>query len=379
MSVTKHSTPRQGHRSKGFTLVELLVVIAIIGILVALLLPAVQAAREAARRISCQNNAKQLPLAALNYESAFRGLPAMSEYGSLFGGDDLFVGPGNSGMAQGALMYSWIVPLLPYLEQTALYDQFDLTVPVDAQVDANGDPINPQAQHIQTLLCASDNAGQRSFQDSDKNFGRAFAKGNYAAYVSPIHLECLRHYPGAIGERERKLSKILDGTTSTIMVAEVLTREDLQDERGVWALNIAGASVLALDMHNSLADHSVATACGGDVTVYKTKPYSPAQQAAGGDDSTKTPNLKVYVNAGLLAEALRSCPDNAKLDGMGCRKSSASGYSAPRSNHPGGINASNVDGSVRWVSDDIDSYLFARLICINDGEILADGPNLNNP
>jgi len=356
-----------------FTLVELLVVIAIIGILVALLLPAVQAAREAARRISCQNNVKQLPLAALNYESAAKGLPMISEFGPLSSGGNLLVGPTNTTGSNGNLMYSWIVPILPYLEQSALYDQFDLTLGVDAQVDASGNAINPQAESIPTLLCASDTAGQRSFQRDNKNFGRTFAKGNYAAYVSPIHLECLRHYPGAIGERPRKLSKITDGTTNTIMVAEVLTREDTGDEHGVWALNLSGASLLALDMHNSQAGGSIAVACAGDKSVYDTKPYSPVQQQAGGDDSTKVPNLKVYTNSGLLPEAVRTCPSDAKIDGMGCTRTGRSGYAASRSNHQGGVNAANVDGSVRWINDDVDPYLLARLISINDGEILADG------
>lgn len=361
-------------RFSAFTLVELLVVIAIIGILVALLLPAVQAAREAARRVSCQNNMKQLPLAALNYESSQGGLPHMSEFATL-GSDRLFVGSPNSATKDGFnKMYSWIVPLLPYMEQSPLYDQFDLDLGVDQQVDASGNQIDPQATHIPTLICASDNAGQRWFLDGSKNFGRRFAKGNYAAYVSPIHVECLRHYPGAIGERQRKLSKIADGTTHTIMVAEVLTREDEGDEHGIWAMNLSGASILALDMHNSQAGTPYSTACAGDKSVFNTKPYSPIQQAAGGDDSTKLPNLKMYTNTGLLIEALRSCPTGANLDGMGCTRSSSSGYVSPRSNHPSGVNSAHVDGSVRWLSDDVDSYLLARFISINDGETLEAGP-----
>ncbi len=93
-------------RSRGFTLVELLVVIAIIGILIALLLPAVQAAREAAKRMQCMNHLKQWGLALHNYHDAYKTFPQGSW------------GTGNR--------LAFQVMLLPYLEQGALYEQFDL-------------------------------------------------------------------------------------------------------------------------------------------------------------------------------------------------------------------------------------------------------------
>ena len=113
------------HRRTGFTLVELLVVIAIIGILVALLLPAVQAAREAARRSQCNNNLKQVALALDNYEGVFRTYPP----GRM--GCDGIDGPGtepcNGNPIQQRVGASAFVPALPFLESQALYDSFDFT------------------------------------------------------------------------------------------------------------------------------------------------------------------------------------------------------------------------------------------------------------
>ena len=106
------STSRRTRNERGFTLVELLVVIAIIGILIALLLPAVQAAREAARRSSCTNNLKQLALAMHNHESTYKEYPAGRE--GCDGACNPKNGPGTSGF----------VYILPYIEQQNLYDQF---------------------------------------------------------------------------------------------------------------------------------------------------------------------------------------------------------------------------------------------------------------
>jgi prepilin-type N-terminal cleavage/methylation domain-containing protein/prepilin-type processing-associated H-X9-DG protein len=171
-------------RPRGFTLVELLVVVAIIGVLVSLLLPAVQQARESARRISCTNRLKQIGLALLNYESSYKlfppayitGNPAAN--GSAFGvsfGDEYHNGP--SGFAWGAL-------LLPFLEQQGLYSQFDFGAPCWAPVNA----VAGQAK-VGIFLCPSANGGNTGF-----NVQRRGADARHGTDFSPPIRFAHSHY-----------------------------------------------------------------------------------------------------------------------------------------------------------------------------------------
>ncbi|MCA9147146.1 MAG: DUF1559 domain-containing protein, partial [Planctomycetales bacterium] len=151
--------------SKGFTLVELLVVIAIIGILVALLLPAVQAAREAARRMQCSNNLKQLGIAFHNYHDTHKKLPApyvACELTRLGGALSAVLG---TPLPPGDTLHSWGTALLPFMEQQPLYDQINLNVPFASPrgvFAAYGyDNQTPTTTHVQVFNCPSTAGGPR--------------------------------------------------------------------------------------------------------------------------------------------------------------------------------------------------------------------------
>lgn len=230
-----------GRRQSGFTLVELLVVIAIIGILIALLLPAVQAAREAARRMQCSNNLKQIGLAVLNYESAYRTFPIDMPHNE----------PGVQ--ANGA---SWLVRILPFLEQSPLYDSLNLDgVPQDGRGIFNTVNHSIIRQQIGTYQCPSD-----AIKELEKtNVWRAvpanlpLAVTSYAGVLGPHDLgnsslfggesdchnitygkpECLGTFWRHSYLRPVKIASFTDGTSRTIIAGEV--RPDLDDFK-VWPI-----------------------------------------------------------------------------------------------------------------------------------------------
>ncbi len=168
--AAERARARKSNKGLGFTLVELLVVIAIIGILVGLLLPAVQAAREAARRMQCSNNLKQIGLAVHNFESANRSLPPSGQCGST----------GSTTTAY--MIHSTATELLPYIEQTAVYNMFDHSF---KDYSAAPYSMNASTRITATGCLLHKNAKGKAYDDPTHPSGQLAAKTLISAYVCP--------------------------------------------------------------------------------------------------------------------------------------------------------------------------------------------------
>lgn len=241
---------KRSHRSirPGFTLVELLVVIAIIGILVGLLLPAVQSAREAARRMQCSSNLRQIGLALHNYHDSFRSFPS-----------GYIVDPATAGIAEG---WAWGALILPHIEQGALHEELGVTQRSLLAALATGNTFRPLFETpVFTYVCPSDSGYSPGYLAVNRPFngGLGTVAGGLANPVAPP----LSNYIGVSGHRDVvsnaintgilygnsrvRFADVIDGTSNTIAVGE---RDTLNSRSGTWigVRNPAGSSTAGVSV-----------------------------------------------------------------------------------------------------------------------------------
>lgn len=323
---------RISRRSSGFTLVELLVVIAIIATLIGLLLPAVQTAREAARRSACQNNCKQLGLAAITFASARKFLPPgvnvpiSSASGAVFPSNGLV----TSGKVKsppfkdqfGSLFHF----MLPYMEQMPLYQQFDLKQRDYANC---GSPSAPGAQSISNLLCPSDYVPQKVMQYASGGtyyFGVQSYFGNGGSRSWDI---ASATFDGVFQlNSATKVSSVTDGMSKTVLAGERNSRDPLFQ-------NSSGGEELINRRGWSWANYNAAqdVLCGGAVPInYQLTSVSSAGSSAAND----------------------------RLNAFG-------------SGHSGGCNMVFLDGSVRFLTleSTADLPTFVLYLRPNDGNVIG--------
>jgi len=330
-------------KRKGFTLVELLVVIAIIGVMVGLLLPAVQAAREAARRMQCSNNMKQLGLAVHNYADSFRRLPASSRgYGGC-------VGNAVNGQIKNA---NGLVALLPYIELQNLYDQFNhreaYSINPGAPQRATGTVVGDPATNgnaalastiVETFLCPSDNSpavgrlagihygpapgfvGAATNYDFIVSAGSEFGTCNSYATLNPL---TKRMFGGDVNTR---MAEVIDGLSNTFMVGET-TKFHVNGAAFAWAYR--GWVMTGIDPHHS--------AVNGGINVWHQPWIHPTWQSP--------PFVPVRGRA-------------------------RSWWVPAASLHPGGCHFVMGDASVQFVSQSIEMAILERLSAMGDGQVVA--------
>ncbi|PQO29256.1 prepilin-type cleavage/methylation domain-containing protein [Blastopirellula marina] len=289
-------------RARGFTLVELLVVIAIIGVLIALLLPAVQQAREAARRMQCTNQLKQLGIATHNFHDTYRKFPYAYQEQNL-----------NGVMNRGTLFYY----ILPYIEQTALYDQSQLDSYANNRITNGLGNKAARGQIVEAYICPSDSTSSNHTHSADWTYGSF--EMNYNVFVGKASTS-----DATQNATQQNLANVTDGTSNTLMFAESLQK------------------------------------CGSEGTIWSHGVWNVKWMPmfGGGKDRPS--------GTGQLEYGITSVPQTVK------RQTGCNSLRTTASGHPGGVNVALVDASVHFIPATIDGTVWWNLALHNDGNVVGD-------
>lgn len=327
-----HATRTASRRATGgFTLVELLVVIAIIGVLVSLLLPAVQAAREAARRIQCSNNLKQIGLSIHNYHDTFNWLPP----GAVFHGGPAEA-PNNQPINHRGSMH---IRLLPFIEQQPLFDMYNFSTGTDGQMLPNGRWL--RGELVPTFVCPSDGRNRRLNQNVD-----GAQPANYHASMGPS--SAISNSPNCDCPLFPTFQSFSRPNTGAGAPAGPFTRNG-------WTYQGRFTDVED-GLSNTIFVGEVRAHCSGHVNV-------------GWSHSNK---WGIFTQVPINFDTCRPLAEAQSLGMNGCN--ATCNWNAEvgfKSQHPGGAQFALGDGSVRFLPETIDMWTYQFLGDKADGQVFT--------
>lgn len=356
-------------KSLGFTLVELLVVIAIIGVLVGLLLPAVQAAREAARRMSCSNNFKQIGLGVHNYHSAFKQLPQH------LGGTEAKPGHDNQ------FELSWLVGLVPFIEQQALWEQISNPLRSGTEVyppmgpaprfaisNHGTTPYTPWLTEVPSFRCPSDpgvglpaqgrtNYAANLGDSSDLMTANIDDQGRLAPHGNDTKIQewIVRSRSSNRGFfRSRyvlKFRDVLDGLSNTICAGEIVTDLGDNDVR-TRPVTTPGGGPAATRVNNGNQG------CDGEIDPLRPQFWRPGANftpAGAGPDSEAGRGFKWAMGRGVWGYLNIISPPNSHICIDRGGNAFSNGLYPAGSRHQGGCHVLMGDGAVKFITDSIEA------------------------
>ncbi|WZO98645.1 DUF1559 domain-containing protein [Isosphaeraceae bacterium EP7] len=339
---------------RGFTLIELLVVISIIAVLIALLLPAVQSAREAARRVQCTNNLKQLGLAAHNYLSTHSALiPSVLIPSPI---DSWGWGP------------SGFLSLLPFVEQSTLWNAYNVGA---VQPNASGSGYYAQNTtvfntQVAGYLCPSDSPMRRvTMSNYVGNAGGPFALGGFTGTFIPTNdWDISPNYQSGV----LKIAALTDGTSNTSLWSEVLTGHSTPSS--VTAGDSNPNNWKRVHFETGLNNPAM-TGEAAMALINACKALPPSTIGVGGSRGDWYQSYPRYVNFSMFNHVgtpnTRSCSNNP----WGTYGQDVFGSAPPTSNHAGGVNIALADGSVRFVKDTVNQQTWWALGTRAGGEVIS--------